>query len=89
MLVTIDMKKYKKNVENGGCPCKMNTPCPCLECLQELQEKGQCYCGLIKHAKWEEDQLEWLAALEDAGVDNWTGIDYAHEVLEEWKQQEE
>lgn len=26
---------------------------------------------------------EWLACLEDAGVDNWTGIDHAKEMLEE------
>lgn len=27
--------------------------------------------------------LQWLQALEEAGVDNWEGIDFAHELLEE------
>lgn len=28
-------------------------------------------------------QLNWLACLEDAGVDNWSGIDYAYETANE------
>jgi Mg2+ and Co2+ transporter CorA len=31
------------------------------------------------------DRLKWLDALEDAGVDNWQGIDYAYELLKEKK----
>lgn len=27
----------------------------------------------------------WLAALEDAGVDNWGGIDFAHELMREYE----
>lgn len=26
------------------------------------------------------EESEWLACLEEAGVDNWEGIDYAHEI---------
>ena len=28
---------------------------------------------------------KWLSCLECAGVDNWGGIDMAHETLEEWE----
>lgn len=36
-------------------------------------------------AEWAiiEESLAWLAALEAAGVDNWSGIDYAHELYNE------
>ena len=38
------------------------------------------------------DELEerdtWLNALECAGLDNWSGIDFAHETLEEWKKED-
>lgn len=33
----------------------------------------------------DQEQLLWLQALEDAGVDNWSGIDHAHDTLEELK----
>ena len=29
------------------------------------------------------DRLNWLDCLEAAGVDNWEGIDYAHELYKE------
>lgn len=29
----------------------------------------------------DEKSLLWLACLEDAGVDNWSGIDYARELF--------
>ena len=28
-----------------------------------------------------QERLDWLQCLEDAGVDNWSGIDYAREML--------
>ena len=31
---------------------------------------------------------DWLAALEAAGVDNWEGFDYAHDILAEWNQED-
>lgn len=34
------------------------------------------------------EQLQWLEALEDAGVDNWSGIDYAYELLRGYKEDE-
>ncbi|MDE8648091.1 hypothetical protein PXH69_24240 [Rhodococcus qingshengii] len=34
-----------------------------------------------------EDEL-WLRALEDAGVDNWRGVDYAKDTLREWQDEE-
>ena len=30
-----------------------------------------------------QERLAWLECLEGAGVDNWSGIDYAHEMYEE------
>lgn len=42
---------------------------------------------MITIPKSEYDDLvesqRWLNALENAGVDNWSGIDFAHELLEE------
>ena len=35
-----------------------------------------------EHLSLLEDR-RWLAALENAGVDNWSGIDFAHELLNE------
>lgn len=32
------------------------------------------------------ERLEWLDALEDAGVDNWSGISFAYETLRETKE---
>ena len=29
----------------------------------------------------------WLECLEAAGVDNWSGIEYAYEILQEWDEQ--
>lgn len=29
------------------------------------------------------ESLKWLTALENAGVDNWSGISFAYELLEE------
>lgn len=38
------------------------------------------------------DELEerdiWLSALENAGVDNWEGYEYAQELMEEWDNEE-
>lgn len=33
--------------------------------------------------------LEWLSALEAAGVDNWEGIDLAHEIFKTFTKGEE
>lgn len=30
-----------------------------------------------------DEDLRWLVCLESAGVDNWSGIDFAHELLGE------
>ena len=42
---------------------------------------------MITITKTEYDQLvesqKWLQALESSGVDNWEGIDMAHEMLED------
>jgi hypothetical protein len=35
------------------------------------------------------EDRNWLNALEDAGVDNWEGIDYARELLGEQEEDEE
>lgn len=41
---------------------------------------------LVPEYEFEEMQSElmWLSALEDAGVDNWVGFDYARETYHEW-----
>ena len=39
-------------------------------------------------AKLENDERK-LAALENAGVDNWTGYDYAMELLREYEREDE
>lgn len=42
---------------------------------------------MVTITKSEYDDLvesqKWLACLESAGVDNWSGIDYAHELSDE------
>ena len=39
----------------------------------------------VKDAELEQlrESLKFLTCLEDAGVDNWSGYDYAHELMEE------
>ena len=32
------------------------------------------------------DDLTWLTCLEDAGVDNWSGIEYAIQLMKEMKE---
>ena len=43
----------------------------------------------ITKAKYEELERDslWLACLEDAGVDNWHGISFAHELMEDLDKQ--
>ena len=36
-----------------------------------------------------ESDQRWLRALEDAGVDNWSGISFAYELMEEYAKDEE
>ena len=49
-----------------------------IKAEQQLIKMKEEYIELSKR-----DQ--WLTALEAAGVDNWDGIDYAVEILEEWE----
>lgn len=48
---------------------------------------------MITIPKKEYDSLvedsDWLSCLESAGVDNWGGIDYAYELKEEDKEEDE
>lgn len=37
-------------------------------------------------AESDAEDAEWLSCLEDAGVDNWSGIDYAHDLRREREQ---
>jgi len=32
---------------NLMCICKINKKCPCEEHVNEIKEKGRCYCGLF------------------------------------------
>lgn len=33
------------------------------------------------HYEWLQQRNEWLSALENAGVDNWSGYGYARDIL--------
>lgn len=35
------------------------------------------------------ERSRWLECLESAGVDNWSGYDYARELLEEWDEEDD
>lgn len=41
----------------------------------------------ITKAEYEslKEDRRWLTCLENAGVDNWEGYDYAREILETWE----
>lgn len=42
--------------------------------------------SVVVSAKWWaviQDEMTWLACLDEAGVDDWDGIDYAHELYDE------
>lgn len=43
---------------------------------------------IVEITQEEYDQLiadsKWLACLEDAGVDNWSGYDFAVELFQDW-----
>ena len=70
-------------------------------CKLEYDYWGSDICGkhsknLKSRIKELESQLEKgvydagkLMALESAGVDNWEGYDYAMEILEEWRKEDE
>ena len=47
--------------------------------LQALNTSQQASIDLMK------EREQFLMALESAGVDNWQGYGYAHEILDEWK----
>jgi len=59
----------------------------------QLSERLQCatddinfLLGMVNTLEEENEKLQkrndWLTCLEQAGVDNWTGIDYAYELQE-------
>lgn len=41
----------------------------------------------IKKSEYESllEDSNWLQALENAGVDNWQGIDFAHDLMKEYE----
>lgn len=55
-----------------------------------ISDSGQ---EMVTITKDEYDSLcedrDWVQALEDAGVDNWSGIDYANELLRGYEEDEE
>lgn len=55
-----------------------------------VSDSGQ---EMVTITKDEYDSLcedrDWVQALEDAGVDNWSGIDYAQELLRGYEDDEE
>jgi len=46
-------------------------------CFDDLDEAGKEFLEELKQA---DKDLNWLECLESAGVDNWSGIDFAHEL---------
>lgn len=43
--------------------------------------KGQTIIDFVDALKDADEDLRWLECLESAGVDNWSGIDFAVELL--------
>lgn len=46
-------------------------------------EENEMALELLEELKQADKDLNWLECLESAGVDNWSGIDYAHELRDE------
>lgn len=44
---------------------------------------------LIKHLEEMDNDSMFLSALQNTGVDNWEGYEYAQELLEEWNDENE
>lgn len=55
-----------------------------------LHDNGELCVILLKK---DYDRLlkdsQWLGCLEEAGVDNWSGIDLAHEINKQYKKEED
>lgn len=45
--------------------------------------KGEALMEFVEVLKEADEQLLWLQCLESAGVDNWSGCDYAADLLRE------
>lgn len=54
-------------------------------CASPSEEPPKQETVTIPRAEYEDllQSSEWLACLENAGVDNWGGISFAHELAEE------
>ena len=79
MMLNVNEKMLAKVKELGHCLCDKDCQCPCTKMWKSLMDDGECYCGMVSVDEEVEDQLQWLYCLENAGVDNWSGIDYAKE----------
>lgn len=47
--------------------------------------KGEALTEFVEILKEADEELLWLQCLESAGVDNWSGCDYAADLLREEK----
>ena len=53
------------------------------EAIEWLQKTWDDYVDLKKEVESMEKSINWLTALESAGVDNWDGISFAYELYEQ------
>jgi len=51
------------------------------DCWEDLRTCHKLFEDLKKDNKKMKKRLEFLDALEEAGVDNWEGISHAHEII--------
>jgi hypothetical protein len=56
-----------------------------IERLNEILSK----VVIVKSGRFNDlcESEQWLTALESAGVDNWSGYEYAQELIQEWDSQ--
>jgi hypothetical protein len=54
-----------------------------IEVVKEYSERGDIIITVKPCESCVQEKLDWLTCLEQAGVDNWQGIDYAYKIQEE------
>ncbi|QNJ57452.1 hypothetical protein [Pseudomonas phage Waldo5] len=54
-----------------------------LHTVPQAMKFKEDLAAFVEQAESDREDAAWLADLEAAGVDNWSGIDYAHELRSE------
>lgn len=44
----VEMMNQKGEYGYLACLCKVDTRCPCIEIVKDLDENGMCYCGIFR-----------------------------------------